>query len=741
MDTVNLKLVKIALDEVDTTNFERFAQAFCSAIFGVSYIPLGGTHDGGADGFIDLDLFHDGTTNSFVQVSKQSSHKDKIIQTVDRLWEYKRTPKSLIYITSKSIKDIEIDQNELSEKLDCRVSIRDSKYIEANINHSDATVAAFNSYLKPSTDHLLVPGAAKISTNISSYADRTLAVFLRQEVEHRLGNSDLQESITDSLIIWSLSDTDPATENWMTRDDILARIENSLPAVRQFIRGVLDHRLRALHSNRPKTDRKIRYYKKGNKYCLPFETREIVKIENIEDLTLRHEVSDVLRKRFDSIRQDDQEDLTEKIVDYCHKTFEVLFEKQGLEMARFVANEDSDDQVYSNVSEIVTDLLDQNELGGSEPTIRNLILKVLRGTFYDTKIEERTYLQKLSKTYVLLLMLRQEPKIVEYFKSVSSNFKLYIGTDFIVRALSEQYLNEENQTTRNLFRILVAAGSECILTEKTVDEVSTHLRSQVYEFENKYLRFENEIQSEMVEYIDRILIRSYFYSRLTPAIGIDPPNSWQAFIEQFASYTNIRNNKGSQSVAQYLIRKFGFIWESSDDLTRKLNDVEVRSLAEKIVQEKSRSGFVKEGLEVLAYNNALHTHAVYQRRKENHEHSPSNPFGFQTWWLTQADSVRRAARDLSVRNNRQQFMMRPEFLLNFISLSSNSTDIVKTYRAIFPTVLGVQLSNRVDVDQYNKIIAHANEIWKTDPARASVIVSESLNLLKGDQDKIYEYNF
>jgi hypothetical protein len=59
---------------------------------------------------------------------------------------------------------------------------------------------------------------------------------------------------------------------------------------------------------------------------------------------------------------------------------------------------------------------------------------------YDATVEERSYLQKLSHTYVLLLLLKNEPRIVEYFKSLSSKFVLYVGTDFLVRALSAQCL-------------------------------------------------------------------------------------------------------------------------------------------------------------------------------------------------------------------------------------------------------------------------------------------------------------
>ena len=98
------------------------------------------------------------------------------------------------------------------------------------------------------------------------------------------------------------------------------------------------------------------------KYCLPHETRELVKQENIDDLSLKLGVSEIIKKRFQSFCNADEEHLSDRIVGYCHKTLERLFEKQGLEMARFITNEDDeDDDLYSNISDITAEILDQEE--------------------------------------------------------------------------------------------------------------------------------------------------------------------------------------------------------------------------------------------------------------------------------------------------------------------------------------------------------------------------------------------
>lgn len=50
---INLQLVEIALDRVGGDTFEHFVNAFYPTIAGEGFCPLGGMHDGGADGFQD----------------------------------------------------------------------------------------------------------------------------------------------------------------------------------------------------------------------------------------------------------------------------------------------------------------------------------------------------------------------------------------------------------------------------------------------------------------------------------------------------------------------------------------------------------------------------------------------------------------------------------------------------------------------------------------------------------------
>ena len=83
-------------------------------------------------------------------------------------------------------------------------------------------------------------------------------------------------------------------------------------------------------------------------------------------------------------------------------------------------------------------------------------------------------------------------------------------------------------------------------------------------------------------------------------------------------------------------------------------------------------------------------------------------------------------------------MMRPEFILNFIALAPSLREVKESYRTVFPSILGVQLSNRLGAGVFRKVMGDANEIWQTDESRASAMITELLDALKGDNLKVYE---
>ena len=147
-------IVRIALDKAEGFQFERFANAFYSTLVGTTFIPLGGVKDGGADAR-DGTIFEDGSrAETYYQASVEVDAEAKIRRTVDRLREFGRKPKSLIYLTSRTVRYSDRAERALSDELDVTVSIRDCDYITLHINDDPRTRAAFDEHLRHNTDFL-----------------------------------------------------------------------------------------------------------------------------------------------------------------------------------------------------------------------------------------------------------------------------------------------------------------------------------------------------------------------------------------------------------------------------------------------------------------------------------------------------------------------------------------------------------------------------------------------------------
>jgi hypothetical protein len=83
-------------------------------------------------------------------------------------------------------------------------------------------------------------------------------------------------------------------------------------------------------------------------------------------------------------------------------------------------------------------------------------------------------------------------------------------------------------------------------------------------------------------------------------------------------------------------------------------------------------------------------------------------------------------------------MMRPEFVLNFIALAPSLDAVRRSFNTIFPSLLGVKLSNRLRSDVFQTVIGKIREASGLGEARARALASELSDKLKGDHFKRYE---
>jgi hypothetical protein len=528
---VNLEIAAVALDRVNGHAFELFAKALFAAILGADFVPLGGTGDGGADG---LEEVFGTRTSHFVQITRQTDHRAKIRHTVRRLREVGRTPTRLTYITAQTVARLDQEQEFLADELELGITIRDRDYIIAHLNRYPAGVIAFESYLAPVVGNLLQVGAAPLFSTLSSEELRSAVVFLSQELENREGRTPSGEKIVDSMIIWALRDTDPDKGVLMTRDEILAAIVEVLPAARSIVAGAIDHRLNNMSSKTHPAGRQINVYKKQRSYCLPFQTRETVQTENATDVLLRTTVLAGLAARATSVAGErglSGIDVSE-VAQICLATIEKGFEEQGLAIAMSVS-ENGGPEVETLPDLVAERVLGTGLHGDRAVRTADVALTVIRAAFYSSTESERRLFNRWSKTYALLFAIQNEPHIVEWMRQSGARFHLYVGSDIIVRALSERFLRKEDQLASNAIEILAAAGATLVLAEPVLEEIFTHIAAADYEYRNHYTEQEPYLTLELIQACSRLLIRTYLYAKKRPIEGIEPPKGWLSFIDGF----------------------------------------------------------------------------------------------------------------------------------------------------------------------------------------------------------------
>ncbi|MBU4044920.1 MAG: hypothetical protein KJ572_01085, partial [Gammaproteobacteria bacterium] len=102
---VNDTLFSFLLTDISGADFESLAKKLFSSEYGESFIPLGGMHDGGADGFCLPHVCEGAKPTTFFQFSITDNEraKKKVSDTIKSLIKVGRTPRQLVYSTTEQI--------------------------------------------------------------------------------------------------------------------------------------------------------------------------------------------------------------------------------------------------------------------------------------------------------------------------------------------------------------------------------------------------------------------------------------------------------------------------------------------------------------------------------------------------------------------------------------------------------------------------------------------------------------
>lgn len=721
MNAIPEDLIDIALSQTNGTDFERFAHGLLAEFSGDRYLPMGGTHDGGADGLLDdyIAEVHEKPT-SFIQTSIEQDASGKIRRTVARLKDVGRTVETLTFVSPHAVSKFDLLEETLSRDLGVLVRIRERGFIRTYVNQSSRQQDNFRMHLGAYLEYLSQLGKTQLPTRSQHIQNPAVVVFLRQETEREAAGRDLLDATTDALLLWALQGTDPDAGIRMSPAEIHQRIVDVLPNASSFLpMGKLQDRLDAL-STKVNGRRQINHHRGDSTYVLPYETRLRLDDENIEDEALAMRTRGRLEER--ALEHDSSLD-ARVVANTALTAIQLAFESRGPEFAAFLEGQTSGEPSgrTPDLREPLHSAVEQYASGGNADRLRFAAFEVVRGAVYGGDPDEREYLRRLAKTYTIFFTLRQDPAIVRYFEDMSASLRLFVGTDMLVQALSEYYLPAENRVATIMLEMAAASGATLLLTENVLEEVVGNLRSADHEYHNYYEKIERRLTPEMVHEVSKIFVRAYLYNLGKP----NGPHSWQGFVGNFCTYSRLHQVGGEDELRLYLLAKFNMQFLPTEDLEAVADENDVSAVTAGLLPSKRNQW-------TLAHNDALIICAVYGDRAARGELATPSPFGFSTWWLTTEASVLRTTKPLQEKHRGAAFLMRPEFLLNYFALSPNANEVRKSFRSVFPSTLGITLSKRMDTQSMRELMRELSVAEEMDEARRLAVMATCVDRLKAD---------
>jgi len=734
---VSDKLFEYLISNVSGDHFESVAKKIFGAIYGDEYVPLGGMHDGGADGFYLPRISAAKKPDTFFQFSVTDSEraKNKINRTIESLRKVGRTPRQIIYSTTEHLPKQDLLISNIFDEHEVLLVIRDRERLKQLVNSDAQANKLFLGFFAPDID--AVKDSAKFLHGAVNHfvQDPTVFALLDYELKDRFSKNQLHKKILDSLIYWTLRDTDPDARKFLKLSDIAQAIETVFPTAAFLLIPHLEGRLKELSQKSFGEGWRVRHYKKEDLFCLPFEMRKKLAERAIEESVLQDTFTDSIKRRLTSTAK---EELSEEAVhlgaELIFASVHEYFVEQGLILAAFLSNKVtaihiSDQIVEEQVSRVLAKSQSKSKVS---PSLIANSLRVLRGIFYEPSDEERRYLGYLSRTSLLYMTLQSAPKMIEYFNQMGGNFRLLVGTDMLVKSISEQHLPAERQQVTALFRVCIDIGAKLVLTEPVLNELFTHLHAVDLEYRHHYLPNEAYLSPEEVSECNRILIRAYYYSR----VGSRARISWDKFIGSLLDPDSLRerSDKGRNELRGLLVQRFHMEYLSNEEIETGIDQEGMHALADKLSKHRA------DKRHELSLNDAKMAYATYTLRRKHKESAKYDGFGFRTWWLTKETQVLNFTAALVVKEGGVPYIMRPEFILNFVVMAPKAAHVREKFRELLPSTVGLQLGQHLAPETMQQLLAGTEEWASLSPERVSVIIGDRVNKLKYDRFKRYTSN-
>ncbi|WP_343684117.1 hypothetical protein [Asticcacaulis sp.] len=728
-------LFEYLLKSVTGQKFEALAKRIYGEVDGFEFHPLGGIHDGGADAFYLPHVFSANKPRVFYQISTTDENRSdsKIVSTIEALRKNGRDVGQLYYITTEKLPKRDIIQQKIFEEYGVLLSVKDGEHLHGLINNNSKIHKIFYEQFGFEISEINKSKPFSRPDASSFIVDPTVFAQIEYELDNQDDGYHLDEGVVDALIYWSLRNTNSDEKIFLNREEIKSAISSVVLTDSKFLHSKIDERISHLIKKGVGEEFRIRVVNPGEKFCISFQMRKRIAEKSLNDDLLRDEFISSIRERISLITDYASDSEKNKFLsDIVISSIHEFFIEQGLLLSAFL--ERKIDEITADEQIVERQVKKAISVKGKSlkisPEDVGKIMLVLRNVFYNKNSVEQSYLLRISRTSLLMNTLKSSPRMLEYFNQMSGRFRLLVGADMLVKAISEHFLKPEDRIVDKLLKACVEMGCELTLTECVLEEVYTHLHAVDLEYRNHYMDQEKYMKDTTSLESNKILLRAYFYNRSKYDGG------WDGFINSMVSPKNLRavNETGRRELHGLLTQRYQMKFISRKDMISLVSIEEVDDLASSL--DESRNDKNAE----LSKNDALMSHVVYGLRAQRNESAIYEGFGLSTWWLTKETLIVRHTRDLVSKHGGNHYIIRPEFILNFIVLAPKASKVRATFGEMLPTNVGLQLGEHLKPERMKFLLRKAGEWAKHSPERVSVLIENGVNRLKHARYKRYLAN-
>lgn len=716
------QLVTLAIEQISRSDFETWVQQVLSTTEGLQFAPTGGVHDGGQDGFVRSVTDE---TSHYVQVTKQQDTRAKVRSTIEDIRKT-RELKRLTFVTSQLEAQRDLIEARWSKEFNVRITIHDQRWllIQATL-YEDLEQSLFG-YTRKLIDSLAKASNVKRELNFS---DRlSVVTYLESQALSLPTSENFHRLCLDSLIYDSLIDTVPDKGIFRTEAEIIDSIAKQSPQAISKSGTTISDRLAFLSSKA--NDPRIRKHP-PERYALPYEVRNDFDQKNLEISQCEDAFVGSVGRRFDAECGAQADELREYVIPCIRHSVIETFRQQGLNFVASLSgfSFDSNIEIFSIIDKFLsTEKLSKKQLDAC----RSVAANVFRRICFSSNEIEREYLSLLMKYFSIKFVMDGDVAVTQYFSEMARRLHIYLGTDIIVRCLSETFVRPSSRGMTNALKILQSAGVDLRITRQTLNEVFSHLHTTYLTFQNHYQGWYRFGSLEEGKNSDRILIRAFFYAYFEPENHTRKPHDWSDFLNQmgralwFAKPDTYQDDFGS-----FLVDKFGFKFVEIEDTLSKIDNKLANRIAQDILDEREKDQ--SSGYQILALNDAQMGLLINAQRAENSERVTGNLYGFDTWWMTEETRVLRVMRKY---NQRADVVMHPQFLINHYMLDPRRARQKSVSEpAITPTLFGLRITDRASSTDMNQFLKAVGELGELDEAASRARIRTAANTLKASRPR------